>query len=94
MHNQKEDNNQSKNNKQSEVSENQTAWNSDNQEIKETVNQTRASRQRNMAQMKDQSKTPEKELSDEEKELSEVESKTLVIKILTDWDWSKNLMKE
>ena len=84
LHNQKEDNNQSKNNKQSEVSENQTAWNSDNQEIKETVNQTRASRQRNMAQMKEQSKTPEKELSDEEKELSEVESKTLVIKILTD----------
>ena len=39
MHNQKEDNNQSKINKQSEVPENQTAWSSDNQEIKETVKQ-------------------------------------------------------
>ena len=40
MHNQKEGNNQSKNNKQSEVAENQAAWNSDNQGIKEVVNQT------------------------------------------------------
>ena len=39
-HDQKEDNNQTKNNKQPEVLENQTAWNSDNQGIKETVNQT------------------------------------------------------
>ena len=39
-HNQKEDNNQSKINKQPEVPENQTARNSDNQGIKETVNQT------------------------------------------------------
>ena len=39
-HNQKEDNNQSKINKQPEVPENQTAWNSDNQGMKERVNQT------------------------------------------------------
>ena len=38
MHNQKEDNNQSKTSKQPEVPENQTAWNSD-QGIKERVNQ-------------------------------------------------------
>ena len=36
----KEDNNQSKINKQPEVPENQIAWNSINQTIKETVNQT------------------------------------------------------
>ena len=35
MNNQKEDNNQSKINKQPEAPENQTAWNSDNQGIKE-----------------------------------------------------------
>ena len=62
--------------------ENQTAWNSDNQGIKETVNQTNqtgAPRQRNMTQMKEQSKTPEKELSDEEiANLSDGEFKTLV----------------
>ena len=49
--------------------ENQTAWNSDNQGIKETVNQTNqtsALRQRNVAQMKEQSKTPVKGLSNEE----------------------------
>ena len=39
-YNQKEDKNQSKNNKQPEMPENQTAWNSDSQGIKETVNQT------------------------------------------------------
>ena len=39
-HNQKKDNNQSKNNKHSEVPENQTAWNSDNQGVKETFTQT------------------------------------------------------
>ena len=39
MHNQKEDNNQSKINKQPEVPENQTAWNSDNHRIKEMVKQ-------------------------------------------------------
>ena len=37
-HNQKEDDNQSKINKQPEVLEIKTAWNSDNQGIKETVN--------------------------------------------------------
>ena len=31
LHNQKKDNNQSKNNKQPEVQENQTVWKSDNQ---------------------------------------------------------------
>ena len=41
-------------------------------------------RQRNMAQMKEHSKTPEKELNDEETaNLSDVEFKTLVIKIPT-----------
>ena len=38
-HNQKEDNNQSKINKQPEVPENQIAWSSDNQGIKEIVKQ-------------------------------------------------------
>ena len=38
-HNQKEHNNQSKVNKQPEVPESQTAWNSDNQGIKEKINQ-------------------------------------------------------
>ena len=36
MHNQKKDYNQSKDNKGPEVPENQTARNSDNQEVKET----------------------------------------------------------
>ena len=40
MYNEKEDNNKSKINKQPEVPENQTAWNSNNQGIKDTVNQT------------------------------------------------------
>ena len=43
--------------------ENQTAWNSDNQGVKEKINQnnhTGEPRQRNMAQMKEQNKTPEK----------------------------------
>ena len=35
----KKDNNQLKNNKQPEVPENQTTWNSDNQGIKEIVSQ-------------------------------------------------------
>ena len=39
MHNQKEDNNQSKNNKQTEVPENQTAWNFDNHRVKEAFTQ-------------------------------------------------------
>ena len=68
--------------------ENQTAWNSKNQEIKEKVyqnNQTGAPRQRNMAQMKEQSKTSERELSDEEiANLSDGEFKALVIKMLTE----------
>ena len=34
-----EDNNQSKNNKQPDMPENQTAWNSDNQGVKETFTQ-------------------------------------------------------
>ena len=40
LHNQKKDNNQSKNNKKPEVPEYQTAWNSDNPEVKETFTQT------------------------------------------------------
>ena len=46
--------------------QNQPAWDSDNKGIKETVNQTNqtgAPKQRNMAQMKEQIKTLEKELS-------------------------------
>ena len=40
-------------------------------------------RQRNMAQMKEQNKTPEKELSNEEiANLSDTEFKTMVIRIL------------
>ena len=39
LNNQKEDNNQSKINKQPEVPENQTAWNSNNQGIKEKGHQ-------------------------------------------------------
>ena len=38
-HNQKKDNNQFKHNKQPEVPENQTAWNSDNQGVKEIFTQ-------------------------------------------------------
>ena len=68
--------------------ENQTAWNSNNQGIKEKINQnnqTRAPRQRNMAQIKEQSKTSERELSDEEiANLSDEEFKALVIKMLTE----------
>ena len=67
--------------------ENQTAWNSNNHGIKETVNQTNqtsVSRQRNMAQMKKQRKASERELSDEEiANLSDGESKALVKKMLT-----------
>ena len=88
MHNQKKDNNQSKINKQPEVQENQTAWSSNKQGIKEIVkqnNQTSAPRQRNRAQMKEQSKAPERELSDEETaNLSDGEFKALVIKMLTE----------
>ena len=68
--------------------QNQHAWNSDNKGIKETVNQTNqtgAPKQRNMAQAKEQSKTPERELSDEQTaNLSDGELKALVIKMLTE----------
>ena len=68
--------------------QNQPAWNSDNQGIKETVNQTNqtgAPKQRNMTQAKEQSKTPERELSDEQTaNLSDGELKALVIKMLTE----------
>ena len=68
--------------------ENQTAWSSNNQGIKETVNQnnpTGVLRQRNMAQMKEQSKASERELSEEEiPNLSDGELKALVIKMLTE----------
>ena len=67
--------------------ENQTAWNSDNQGIKETVNQTNQTsvpRQRNMSQMKEQSKTPERELSNEDiANLFDGDFKALVTKTLT-----------
>ena len=114
MHNQKEDNNQSKINKQPEVPENQTSWNSNNQRIKEKnqleqpewqchnaakrvalpgsipkapppYNLSGALRQRNMAQMKEQRKTSERQLSNEEiVNLSDGEFKSLLIKMLTD----------
>ena len=78
--------------------ENQTAWNSDNQGIKETVNQTNQTsvpRQRNMSQMKEQSKTPERELSNEDiANLCDGEFKTLVIKILTELIETGRKMKE
>ena len=87
MQNQKEDNNQSKINKQPELPENQTAWNSDNQGIEETVkqkNQTGSLRQRNMAKMKEQSKTSGRELNEEEiTSLSDGEFKVLVIRMFT-----------
>ena len=51
-HNHKEDNNQSKNNKQPEVPENQTAWNSNNQGIKETVNQINHTGKRETREMR------------------------------------------
>ena len=87
-HNQKEDNYQSKINKPPEVTEKQTAWNSDNQGIKEIVNQnnkTGVLRQRNMAQMKEQSKTSERKLSKKDiANQSDGEFKALVIKMLTE----------
>ena len=44
-----------------------------------------AMRQRNMAQMKEQSKTPERELSDEEiANQSDAKFKTLLIRMLTE----------
>ena len=67
--------------------ENQTAWSSDNQGIKETnrKKQTGTLRQRNMAKMKEESKASERQLSDEEiTNLSDGEFKALVIKMLTE----------
>ena len=75
--------------------ENETAWNSDNQGIKEKVNQTGAPRQRNVAQMKEQSRTSERELSEEEiTNLSDGEFKALVIKMLTELIELGQKMKE
>ena len=52
-------------------------------------------RQRNMAQMKEQIKTPEKELSYEEiANLSDAEFKTLVIRMLTEMIEFGHKMKE
>ena len=77
------------------MSENLTAWSSDNQGIKEKINQTGAPRQRNTAQMKEQSKASERELSDEEKDnLSDGEFKALVIKMLTELIELGRKMKE
>ena len=60
----------------------------DNQGIKEKINQnnqTDATRQRNRAQMKEHSKTSERELSEEEiAYLCDGEFKALVIKMFTD----------
>ena len=78
--------------------QNQHAWDSDNKGIKETVNQTNqtgAPKQRNMAQAKEQSKTPERELSDEEiANISNGEFKALVIKMLTELIELGRKMKE
>ena len=58
----------------------------DTQKIPKELDPRRnAPRQRNMAQMKEQIKTPEKELSNEEvAKLSDAEFKTLVIRMLTE----------
>ena len=53
------------------------------------------SRQRNMAQMKEQIKTPENELNEMEiSNLSEAEFKTLVIKMLKELSEDLNRMKK
>ena len=58
-------------------------------------NTTGAPRQRNMAQMKEQIKTPEKELSNEETDnLLNAEFKTLVITMLTEVIELRHKMKE
>ena len=58
-------------------------------------NITGAQRQRNMAQRKEQIKTPEKELSDEEIDnLADAEFKTLVIRMLTELIELSRKMKE
>ena len=52
-------------------------------------------RERNMAQMKEQIKTPEKELSEEEIDnLSDAQFKTLVIKMLTELTELSHKIKE
>ena len=56
---------------------------------------TGAQKQRNMAQMKEQIKTPEKELNNEEIDnLSDAEFKTLVIRMLTELAGVSHKMKE
>ena len=56
---------------------------------------TGAPRQRNVAQIKEQIKTPERELSDEEIDsLSDAEFKTLVIRMLTELIELGHKMKE
>ena len=58
-------------------------------------NITGVQRQRNMAQMKEQIKAPEKELSNEETaNLPDAEFKTLVIKMLTELTELGHKMKE
>ena len=78
--------------------ENQTAWNSQSQGIKEKINQnnqTRAPRQRNMAQMKEQSRASERELSEEEiANLPHGQFKALAIKMLTELTELGRKMKE
>ena len=71
-------------------------WKSNNKGVKEeTFIQTGAPRQRNMAQMKEQIKTPEKELSNEEiANLSDIEFTTLVIRMLTEMIEYRHKIKE
>ena len=84
MHNQKKDNNKFKNKKQPELPENRTVWKSDNQGLKKK-HSSRLMHQNKEIGPKEQIKTPEKELSDEEiANLSEAEFKTLVIRMLTE----------
>ena len=69
------------------MAENQTVWNSDNQGIKKIINQnnqTGVPRQRNTAQMKEQSITSERALNNEDiANLSDGEFKVLVIRMFT-----------
>ena len=65
--------------------ENQTAWNSGNQGVKETFTQTGVPKQRNKTQMKEQIKTPEKEWNEVEmSNLWDAEFKTLFIRMPKD----------
>ena len=74
--------------------ENQTAWNSGNQGVKETFTQTGVPKQRNKTQMKEQIKTPEKGLSKMDiSNLSDAEFKTLVISMLKELSVDLNSMK-